>query len=161
MEIIIGTLSGFVIAFFAEPIKQFIINNMKRNNLRKAIHYEIFHNWSVIEGIIKKDGQDLLLDDATLFSTKFYLRTGIRNECYLHLINQETALFYQLKEAGEINHLYSYINGIYEWSRVSDDESKKFDPQSTIEGFVSVVQELLDSGEINKKLMEKVIGMKL
>jgi hypothetical protein len=161
MEIIIGTLSGFVIAFFAEPIKQFIINNMKKNNLHKAIHYEIFHNWSVIEAATNKDDQNLLKDDTILLATKLYLKSGIRNECYLHLINQETALFYQMKEAGNINHLYSYINTIYEWSRISDEESKKFNPKPTIEGFVSDVQELLDTGEIDKKLMGKVIGMKL
>ncbi len=161
MEVIIGTLSGFIIAFFAEPIKQFITNSIKRNNLRKAIHYEVFHNWSVIDSNSKTEDKNILEDSPILFATKLLLRSGIRNECYLHLINQETALFYQMKEAANINHLYSYINSLYEWSKVSDEESKKLNPIPLMEGFVSDVEELLGTGEIDKRLMEKVAGLKL
>jgi hypothetical protein len=37
LKIIIGTLSGFVIAFFAEPIKIFFQNRARINNIRLAV----------------------------------------------------------------------------------------------------------------------------
>lgn len=48
LKIIIGTLSGFIIAFFAEPIKIYFQNKAKINYIRLAVYKEISHNYVVI-----------------------------------------------------------------------------------------------------------------
>ena len=39
-KVLIGTISGFLIAFFAEPIKIYFSNNFKKRNIRLALYKE-------------------------------------------------------------------------------------------------------------------------
>lgn len=50
-KILIGTISGFVIAFFVEPVKIYFQNQGRKKNLRKAPHIS---NAQTVAGIMGK-----------------------------------------------------------------------------------------------------------
>ena len=43
-KVIIATLSGFIIAFFAEPVKSYFQNRGQLHNLRVALYKEMVNN---------------------------------------------------------------------------------------------------------------------
>jgi hypothetical protein len=45
IKVLIGTVSGFVIAFFAEPVKVFFQNRTGKQILRVALYKEILSNY--------------------------------------------------------------------------------------------------------------------
>ena len=51
METFIATISGFIIAFFAEPLKTYFQNRAKLKNLRIALYKEILYNYSSLKTI--------------------------------------------------------------------------------------------------------------
>src|SRR5260221_13126443 len=102
-KVLIGTISGFVIAFFAEPIKRYFENKSKLQYLRIALYKEMIQNFLMLESTLddfrnneKSNimvGQPLMIDD-----------------CYRYVVSQETALYYQLTEARLINSFYKLLN---------------------------------------------------
>lgn len=50
-KVIIATLSGFIIAFFAEPVKSYFANRAKLNNLRIALYKELLYNYSTLKDL--------------------------------------------------------------------------------------------------------------
>jgi hypothetical protein len=97
-EILIGTVSGFIIAFFAEPFKSMLQRNFERDRLRNMLYQEIIDNH-----IILKNRMPNLSSPALTTITKF----GLQTEGYKHAKNNNIALFYELKEASCFNQLYS------------------------------------------------------
>lgn len=100
IQIIIATLSGFIIAFFAEPVKTYFQNRAKLYNLRIALYKEIIFNYGCLlplnEDSFKSDRDNII-------------NHTLRTECYRHAIQNELTLFYQLSEAATINILYGMV----------------------------------------------------
>jgi hypothetical protein len=122
LTVLIGTLSGFIIAFFAEPVKTYFQNSAKLEDLRIALYKELLINYLSLKNLVS-DGYSL-----SQWRTDFSEFT-LRNECYKHALENEISLFYQLNEANKINILQgNFISKIIEsYSEVknlSSDETK-------------------------------------
>lgn len=94
-QIIIATLSGFIIAFFAEPVKNYFANRSKLRNLKIALYKELCNNYSTLNSNTRLD----------LVPTMLFYQSALRTECYEHALEHEISLFYQLDEASMINSL--------------------------------------------------------
>lgn len=97
-KVIIATLSGFIIAFFAEPVKNYFENRAKLNNLRIALYKELLNNYKNVAMVIR--GKDIAFKSRVKV-----LRNALRTECYKHALENEVSLFYRLEEANDINML--------------------------------------------------------
>ncbi len=47
-QLLVGTISGFIIAFLAEPVKTFFENRNKKNRLRKSLYREICYLYEAL-----------------------------------------------------------------------------------------------------------------
>jgi hypothetical protein len=100
-KVIIATLSGFIIAFFAEPVKNFFQHRTKLKNLKTALYKEVIHNYTKISKL-RPDGPD----PADRKQFRQYLgHYGLRIECYRNALQNELSLFYELSEANVFNEL--------------------------------------------------------
>jgi hypothetical protein len=52
-KIIIATISGFIVAFFAEPVKLYFQNKQRRDVFRFALYAEIYNNYRLLSTFIK------------------------------------------------------------------------------------------------------------
>ena len=165
IKIIVGTLSGFVIAFLAEPIKLFFQTTAKKNNLRKGLYHEIAHNYSVLANLFEKNDED----DNEVFVADNLENAAllVRTECYKYVISQETYLFYQLKEAATINIIYSTLEMIFSIANYEATKKdfaslvktiRKLNIEPNVRLFLEAVKRSLDNTTLDKKLMMKTIG---
>src|SRR5215216_6605487 len=92
-----ATISGFVIAFFAEPVKIYFQNRAKLNDLRVALYKKLLANYVSLYFLIQ--------DKSPLSGSKKanYYRMPLRRECYEHALENEISLFYRLNESSHIN----------------------------------------------------------
>lgn len=98
-KVIIATLSGFIIAFFTEPVKSYFANKAKLHNLRLALYKELLSNYATVDTAIRHD----------VALTMFFYQPSLRTECYKHALGNEISLFYQLDEATSLNTLQGDI----------------------------------------------------
>lgn len=103
-KVIIATLSGFIIAFFAEPVKNYFANKSQLRNLRIALYTELISNYFALVHFTM-DGTSN--DSYMLYQVSKY---ELRIERYKHALQDELFLFYQLKEANLLNVAYGRIN---------------------------------------------------
>lgn len=155
-KILIGTISGFVIAFLAEPVKLYFQNSLKRKDLRRAIYYEIYANWIVANAMI-----DSLKEEEQIEVIKRGISYGLRTECFQRYTSHDIVMFYQLKEAGDINLLYAYLRPLIDWNQLSDEESVEYDPKVLLTLFASEVKQMLQSNKLNEKFMNKAVGKRI
>jgi hypothetical protein len=102
---IIGMIAAFITAsltpIITETIKNRTEHKNKMNSLRVALYKEMFHNY--LMAIPANEGSasysDLLLTE----------RHAFRNECYLHALQNELALFYEMEETKQINLLQGVL----------------------------------------------------
>lgn len=155
IKILIGTISGFIIAFFAEPVKVYFQNRQKRHDMRGALYYEIYNNWVIVTAMMKT------FEEVGNETVKMGVGYGIRMEAFEYYISHETALFYQNKEADRINLLNAYLKTIKDWSQLSGKESRMYEPKVIFDLFISEVKEYLQSGALDKQFMEKITGARI
>jgi len=106
-KVVIGTISAFLIAFFAEPIKTFFQNRSRRNHLQVALYSEIYNNYNVLGGFLKIYGEIDIEQSKAYF--KGSIKHSIRSECYKYYVSSQSDLFYQLKEASQLNIIYATL----------------------------------------------------
>src|SRR5690349_17561522 len=105
-KVIIATLSGFIIAFFAEPVKNYFTNKSQLHNLRIALYTELISNYFALIHYAM-DSTDT--DAYTLYNVAKY---ELRTERYKYALQNELALFYQLREANVLSVAYVRLNQI-------------------------------------------------
>ncbi len=128
-KVIIATLSGFIIAFFAEPVKNYFTVRAKLHNLRIALYKEMIHNYITINTLNahRNDEQP----EITL-----YLTRGFRIECFKNALQNELSLFYQLNETSAIIVVQGIAEGIINFS--NDVKSLISEPFSNRELFLGI-----------------------
>jgi hypothetical protein len=148
LNVIIGTLSGFIIAFFAEPIKRYFENKSKLQHLRIALYKEMIQNYLMLESTLNDFrnneksnimvGQPLMIDD-----------------CYRYVVSQETALYYQLTEARLINSFYKLLNMLI---KIPEGEKafRTVSAKDIIDAMVGLIHSGLEMGTLDKKLAQSV-----
>lgn len=105
MTVLIGTISGFIIAFLAEPVKTYFQNRAKLRNLRIALYKELLNNYYALTHFTVESLSDF-------FPPEYMARHELRTECYKQTLQNDISLFYQLVEANATNVLYSQIDKI-------------------------------------------------
>lgn len=103
-KVIIATLSGFIIAFFAEPVKNYFADRANLHHLRVALYTELINNYYALTHFTLNGTN---ADSYTLFHIAKY---ELRTECYKHTLQNEIPLFYRLIEANMLNIIYVRIN---------------------------------------------------
>lgn len=146
-KIIISTLSGFTIAFLAEPVKTFFQNKYKLSNLRNALYKELMQNRSILELVAKKEiGTEDFKNIAQFL---------LINNCYKYVINQEITFFYQLKEARLFNSAYKTLDKLIDFD-VENIESRWDFVIELAKAYLGIIQDGLDYKTLDIKLLEDV-----
>lgn len=156
-KIIIATLSGFIIAFFAEPVKNMIQHRTNLHNLKLALYKEMLSNYTIL--------RTANMSEWSLNS--FLSKPSLRTECYRRALENEVILFYQLEEAAMINSLqgdginhivdfFSYIKSLpsQDFSKNISSLTHQFRSLSTVflTAFIIIVRE----GEFDTKLLKRL-----
>jgi hypothetical protein len=130
-KVIIATISGFVIAFFAEPVKNYFENKAKLRNLKIALYKEILYNYGSLKS--------LELSTNSMPFIRYMGEFALRTECYKNAIQNEVSLFYQLEETNAINTLHNgYLN-------LMKDMRRGYGEQATDELIIEKFVELSNS----------------
>jgi|GEM_PF-2484809 len=151
LKIIIATVSGFIFAFFAEPVKIYFQNRNKIQNLRLALYKEIYHNYMLLRDYVQRAGhnEDFQAENLLLFLPKL-----CRTECYKQAMIQDPSFFYQLKEATMINTLYIDLAVIVEQPTLKDGSGINI--IDWVASYLDTVNGEIEFGSFDKKLMSKI-----
>jgi hypothetical protein len=148
IKVIIATLSGFIIAFFAEPVKTYFQNRLKLQNLRLALYKEMLDNYMTLNSYTSNQ-------IAITTQRDFIARHMIRTECYRHALQHEVALFYQLDEAIRINRLQHSLIRINDMAR-----DEKGLPMKDYLDLAEIFQELfarsMTNGELDRSILKSL-----
>lgn len=143
---LIGTISGFLIAFFAEPIKTYFQISHKIKNIRKMLYQETFENYSFL--------QNTAADDISSETYQLLATSLIRTSGYEYAISNEITIYYQLKEATLFNKLYSLLEHIIEHG--APLEFRKEIPDI----YKDLLLKAIKSNDIDLYLLRKLMGKK-
>ena len=110
-QLLIGTLSGFVIAFFAEPVKTFFTNRAQKELLRLAIYREIAANYLLLHSLKEKHRAPAGMEGRVGTGSN-YIIDNLHLECYQHIIGEKPIEFYQLEESSTISLIYARTSAI-------------------------------------------------
>lgn len=120
-QLLIGTLSGFIIAFLAEPVKTFFISRSKINMLREALYREMFSNYVLLKST--KEAVHLVLEEHKIDTKTFDvsdLKLIIRKECYEKVLKEDAITFYMLSESVILNRMYASLTRLSEKMNFND-----------------------------------------
>ena len=151
-KILIGTISGFIVAFFAEPVKSFFQNRSKMYSLRMALYNEILNNHLYLNAIYN-DPSDNVMQESDPKISELMQSNLIRTNCYEYATSQETFLFYNLKEAAIVNGLYGLISMSQHYLESTKARQKRKRYLSSMSKIYT--NQLIDA--INMKLLDKKI----
>ena len=151
-RVIIAAVSGFIVAFFAEPLKLNFQNNSRKKYLRIALYSEIHNNYRFLSAHLKIYHENNPQQIKAFFDGT--MRLAVRTDCYKHFTSHYPDLLYQLKEASIINLLYAYL--ISAINPMLSSENKIHDFRSAIESFVALVEEYVYTNQLRRDVMEKV-----
>ena len=135
-KVLIGTISGFIIAFFAEPVKNYISNRSKIKNLRRAIYQELNYNIFLLSEAFRESVDELKIG-----------RKLFRFDTYEFLLKNEISIFSQMKEAVDIRNLFETLKLIVSDEKLDEDRKTLF--MGALRNGVST---LINNGSINQKL---------
>jgi len=163
-RIIIATVSGFLIALLAEPIKLFFQDHVKRQNIRRAIYSEIISNYLAFDTLFGKNLESKIdwIEDSGKFSDEFAhgIRHLIKIDCFTYAVTQEATAYYQMKEATSFNYIYSTLKAVLEWAEMNKttQKSSRLRPQGFIEEFVRSIKENIRQGSFDRRLVKSIVG---
>jgi len=174
-KIIIGTLSGFIIAFLAEPVKIHFQNLNKLNRLRKALYKELHFNYLLCRNMAKKRG---LKTPPTRGNLKAYIEMCIedtKSQYYEQTIHSELDMFYQIEESTTIHNLHGslkflerraktkWINELADIKNAANETSKASGIGFAINEIAEVAEEWCESyvsfyhlKKLDKRILKKI-----
>lgn len=147
-KILIGTISGFIIAFFAEPVKTYFANKSLQNRLRKVLYHEIYENLILLKDISQRDLEGV--------STKELFQRIIQKDGYEYAHSNEITVFYQLPEAIIFNKLYLLLKTASQYEIGNNQELLR----ETISTYIETVDEGFSTKELDRNFIKKIIGKK-
>ncbi len=158
LKITIATISGFVIAFFAEPVKIYFQRRDRREGIRKALYQELYFNYESLRRFVDGRGETITRDEFHRFV--FNLKWLSHTEAYQHYMTHDIDLFYQLKESMVINWLYGQLISLIETARARFDA--KDDPNITlniVKNYLQAYKENAGNGKFDRRFLVKCIGI--
>jgi hypothetical protein len=167
LKVLIPVLSGFLVAFLAEPVKVFFQNRIRKQNLRVALYKEILSNYAFLSTYLETYRLSLDISKDSMSGYSEYVRKEFANfsghlfrtECYKHALSQELPLFYQLTEAMMVNALYTSLNMILEPPTDPMTDKRQLDI-SFAEDYLDTLAIEIEAGTFDKNLLVKISDKK-
>lgn len=153
-KVIIGTISGFIVAFLVEPVKLYFQNNSRKKYFQIALYSEIYNNYRFLSSFLRVYHENNPHQLKGFFDGT--IKHSVRMDCYTHFMSHYPDVFYQLKESTFINTLYAYLTSAANPVLYTENNIAAF--HLAIESFVRLVEEHVARDELKKDLMEKVSG---
>jgi len=156
-KVIIATLSGFIISFFAEPVKNYFQHRTKLHNLRTALYKELVSNYLLLESFS--------IENADANSLVIFTEMAIRIESYQYTLEHNAIEFYGLSEATAMNTLYGSLKILLKLQCMQFPTTGKVIPSEEIPKFYSAMSGVfLDAmaarafeGRLNKRILRKLV----
>ena len=140
---IAGVIIGFLVGFFAEPVKVYFLNIREKKLLREGMYKEIAFFYERMVNI--SSGDDELGYDWDTY--KKTLQVIARFECYEYA-KANPMLFYQIDESSVLNKIYAtyktYVEG-YIFDNVEEHARNA-------KGIITIVESIIKNQELNKSL---------
>jgi hypothetical protein len=153
IKIIIGTVSGFLIAFLAEPIKIYFQNASKKKSLRLALYSELINNFMNLRfflGGLDRSSKDRVAEAYSKLS-KLILKVDV----YGFAISQELYLFYQLKEANLFAQTYAIASTIIGWIESGKREERILEEAIK---YLLLTKAGIEEGDLNRRTIDRIFG---
>lgn len=147
-KILIGTISGFIIAFFAEPVKTYFTNKSSQNRLRKVLYHEVYENLIMFKDLSQRNLKGI--------STIELFQRIVQKDGYEYAHSNEITVFYQLREAIIFNKLYLVLKSASQYETGHNQELLK----ETISTYIENVDEAFRDKELDRNFMRRAIGKK-
>jgi hypothetical protein len=158
-QLFISTISGFLIAFLAEPVKTFFTNRAKKASLRESIYREIAANYHLLYSIKRKRRIPPEHEQHSGTGAGYILR-NLHQECYGHVLKETPVEFYQLEEAADINLIYAKISSIIDFIGSAEEEEEtvigRMVSMTEVKFFMEEIAMPLALGRINLRTLRKV-----
>jgi hypothetical protein len=113
---ITGTISGFIIATFADIFKGWIQRKIEHNQLRNMLYQEVLNNHRIVQS---------LNSNLSLTELKSTITYRLSIEGYEYIKTNRVSLFYELREASCLNELYSVCKQLKSISNRTSKESTR------------------------------------
>lgn len=164
-KILIGTLSGFVIAFFAEPVKIYFQNSAKLKYLMLGLYKEMWSNFTVLNAIANAETTQTTPKRTASVQYRArvaLIKTMIRTEFYQQTLKENLHSFYRMKEALCIHQLYAIIPMLLEYMDDDTlDEKGRLNMMSTASNtYVTRFLKSIADKSLNKALLQRIMSKK-
>lgn len=157
-KILVGTLSGFVIAFLAEPVKLYFQRQARKNSLRRALHLELYSNYVALVRFLDVFPRKITKQELGVFERVVKYATHI--EAYQYYLSHDVDLFYQLSEAVELSLLFSILVRLLTtvpaiYAAKEADANLAIDE---IKIFLRRYKRALETKEFDEEFLSKLVG---
>jgi len=153
-KVIVGTISGFIVAFLVEPVKLFFQNKSRKKYFQLALYSEIYNNYRFLSSFL------IVYHENNPHQLKAFfdgaIKNSIRLDCYSQFVSKFPDVYYQLKESSIINMLYAYLTSAANPVLYAEKDISAF--HLAIESFVRLVEEHVARNELENDVLEKVVG---
>lgn len=158
LKVTIATLSGFIIAFFADPIKTYFQQRTRKRNIRRALYSEIHFNYDALSSFYYKR-MDKEITNRDMYQFVEGIKHIARLEAYQYYITHDMDLFYQFREVATINTLYAELRLLLENAQIRVEKKIPFDrTMEHIQGLLRRYIESIKTGKLDKSLLMEIIG---
>ncbi len=145
-QIIIGTISGFIVAFLAEPVKTYFEARRKKTQLRRALYGEILSMYVSMCDFLSFLHGDALTEERFMRN----IQRCIMFDCYNYAKTDPTT-FYQLREATIINSIYRNFRLLAENPFENDQQRIAY-----TETALGIIERNVENGELDKNILFSV-----
>ena len=153
LKIIIGTVSGFLIAFLAEPVKIYFQNASKKKSLRLALYSELINNFMSLHFFLS--GLDRSSEDRVAEAYLKLSKLVLKVDVYGFAISHELYLFYQLKEANLFAQTYAIASTIIGWIESGKREERVLEEAIK---YLLLTKAGIEEGDLNRKTIDRIFG---
>ena len=157
LKVTIATISGFLIAFFAEPIKIYFQQRARKQAIRRALCHELYFNYESFRKFTDKQDGEFTKNELQKFV--FNAKYATHVEAHKYYLTHDLDLYYQLGEVATINWLYALLNRLLD-NLTSRYESKEIPTivLNEIKNYIGAYRDAIDTGKLNKQLLINIIG---
>jgi hypothetical protein len=154
LKITIGTVAGFVIAFFAEPVKIYFQNASKKKSLRLALYGELINNFMSLHFFL--NGLDRSSEDRVAEAYSKLSTLMLKVDVYRFAMSPELYhLFYQLKEQSLFTQTHTIASTIKGWIDSGKKEERVLEEAVK---YLLLTKAGIEEGDLDRKTIDRTFG---
>jgi hypothetical protein len=154
LKIIIGTVSGFLIAFLAEPVKIYFQNASKKKSLRLALYGELINNFMNLHFFL--GGLDRSSEDRVAEAYSKLSKLILKVDVYRFAMSPELYhLFYQLKESSLFAQTYAIASTIIGWIEAGKKEERVLEEAVK---YLLLTKAGIEEGDLDRRIIDRTFG---